>query len=119
MGTPMQLEAWNAKVTILQRVDTPNALGEPVPSWQPVAGLAGIWARRLPGPPRELIGNAQLQAPIDARYRIHWRASPAITAAMRLQHGADVYDIVGMPVDLGNERRMLELRCTAGVRDGR
>jgi len=108
---------FNAQVTILQRVDTNNARGEPVAAWVAVAGLSGIWAKRMPLRARELVAAGQLHAPVDERYQVRYRAG--ITGAMRLQHGAVVYDIVGEPVDVDNAHITLEINCTAGARDGR
>ena len=103
------------RITIQQPVDTPNALGEPVTSWQPLH--SNIWAQRRPLTAREQLAAGKTQTPVDAVFRIRYRAG--ITASMRVVHNGQPYEIVGQPIDIDSAHITLEIMATAGVRDGR
>lgn len=103
------------QISIEQRADTINALGEQVPAWS--ALHSGVWAQKQPVRGREYFAAGQMQVPADVRFRIRYRTG--ITAAMRVVDGGVPFDIVGEPIDVDGARITLELMCTSGVRDGR
>ena len=105
----------NRQISIEQRSDVPNTLGETIPTWSVLH--SALWAQKQPVRGREFFAAGQMQTPADVRFRIRYRAG--ITAAMRVVDNGEPFDIVGEPIDVDGARITLELMCTAGVRDGR
>lgn len=64
---------------------------------------------------REFVAAQAVQAGVTTRITIRWRAG--IKAAMRVVHGADVYNIKAVLPD-ATLRRHLTLMCEVGVNEG-
>jgi SPP1 family predicted phage head-tail adaptor len=64
---------------------------------------------------REFVAAQAVQAGVTTRITIRWRAG--ITAAMRVVHGADVYNIKAVLPD-PTLRQHLALMCEVGVNEG-
>jgi SPP1 family predicted phage head-tail adaptor len=62
---------------------------------------------------REFVAAQAVQAGITTRITVRWR--DGITAAMRVVHGADIYNIKAVLPD-ATLRRHLTLMCEVGVR---
>lgn len=103
-----------AQVTIEQEVTSDNTLGEPVQAW---VTFAVTLAQVQPLRGRELLAAAQIQTPLDVRFRIRHR--PGVTPLMRVVWQGDIYAIVGEPINVAGENLTLELMCVKGLRDGR
>lgn len=100
----------NRRVTIQHHVTGQNEIGQPVDSWENLAktGDGKVWAniRMLNG--REFLsGNAE-QAQATASIRIRYRED--VTAAMRVLHKDQVYEIVAVLPDEQN-REHVDLAC--------
>ena len=101
-------------VTLQQRAAGTGGRGQDNGAWQTVAD---VWARVEPMRGREYQAAAQLQAEMDTRITIRYRAD--VTELWRVLWRGVPYDIVSPPIDPGARAETLELMCTTGVRDGR
>lgn len=105
----------NKRVLLQKRVQGKTAGGAPIDTWQNVitTGDGTIWAgvRDLTGRQFVAAGGTQneVQTKIEIRYRL------GITAAMRVVHGVEVYNIEAV---LEQEGKSLLLMCSKGVNSG-
>lgn len=106
----MRAGALKHRITIQQSIAGQDGYGEPVKSWSDVAA---VWAdvRDMTG--REFLAAQAVQAGVTTKITIRYR--PGVTAAMRVLHGADVYNIQAV---LGTDRVSLLLMCERGVNHG-
>lgn len=101
------------QVTLQAPGVTQDALGARVESW---ADVATVWAQVTPLRSREWFAAAAAQSSVEMRVRIWWRDD--IVHGMRLLWRGKPFDIVGEPIDVQAQRRVLELMCASGVRSG-
>lgn len=95
----------NRKVSIRQRGSTQDALGQPIETWTEVLAT---WANI-----RQRTGAEMLRADRDVsivQTSIRIRRRTDVTAAMRVYHGATVYEIKAVLDDAENRERM-DLVC--------
>lgn len=98
----------------LERFDTSNdSNGDPVQEWDLVAE---VWAAIEPLSAREFVASQAMQSQVTARITIRWRDD--VVAAMRIVHGAKVYNIAGVLPDKESGREYLTLPVTEGVNAG-
>lgn len=109
----MNAGALNQRITIQQRADGVDQLGQAATTW---ADVATVWAAAAPLRGREFFAAGQMQTEVSLRFKIRWRAG--IESAMRVLWRGQAHDIVSV-IDVGGARVELELMCLAGVRDGR
>ena len=109
----MDAGKFDQRVTIQRRVTTQDEYGQEVVEW---ADLAHPWAQAAPQRGREYVAAGQAQAEVPVIFRIWWRAG--IDQTMRVLWRGQPHDITAV-IDPQGARRMLELVCVAGVRDGR
>lgn len=103
------------RVTIQQRLAgspqrTPT--GAPDTSWSDVAT---VWASIDTLRGRELIEAQAVQSRLEVRIRLRYRAG--LTAAMRIVHGTDIYNIEAV-IDREQQHVELELMCSRGSNNG-
>lgn len=118
MATNLQPSAgvMDQRIQLQQRAAGVSAeLGEPTGAWQNVG--APVWAQAEPLRGREFFASGQMQAAVDVRFRLRWRAD--VQATWRVLWRGEPYDIAGHPIDVGGQQQWLELMCTKGIRDGR
>jgi SPP1 family predicted phage head-tail adaptor len=103
------------RITIQTPATGQDAFGEPLSGWTNVVtdGDGKVCAAITDMTGREYLAAAATQNSVETKIYIRYR--PGITAAMRVLHGADVYNIAAV---LGQDRRQLLLMCTRGVNDG-
>lgn len=102
------------RVTIQHRSQTQNPnTGEITPGWEDVAT---VWASVEPLSAREFIAAQGQQSEVTARIKIRYREG--ITAAMRVLHRGNVYNIEGVLPDAKSGRHYLTLPVSEGVNDG-
>jgi len=105
----------NKRVLLQQLVKGKSTTGAPTEVWENVikTGDGKVWAgiRDLTGRQFVAAGGTQneVQTEIEIRYR------PGIVEAMRVLHGADVYDIKAV---LDQKGKALLLMCARGVNRG-
>lgn len=105
----------NKRVALQQLVKGKAAGGAPTEVWENVikAGDGKIWAgiRDLTGRQYMAAGGTQnsVQTEIEIRHRV------GVIPAMRVVHGADIYDIEAV---LDQQGRALKLMCSKGVNRG-
>ncbi len=96
------------------RIDTPgsvmNAYGELVPGW--VTFADNVRASVEPVSARERLAAGANAPAQDTRIVMRYRAG--VTEQMRVVYNGVEYAIHGV-IDVGEQRRMLELDCTKGV----
>lgn len=102
------------RITLQQRVDAVNTLGENAYTWSDVAT---VWASADPKRGREFFAAAQQQAEAPVAFRIRWRSG--VTERMRVLWNAQPFEIAAPPVDAYGMKESIDLYCVAGVRDGR
>lgn len=97
----------NQRVTVLHKVVVRDALGgEGASSWAPVFQA---WAEVEPMRMREYLAARAGQVDLTCRICLRYRAG--VTADMRVQHGAAVYEIVEI-VDPFAKHETLEILCS-------
>lgn len=97
------------KIDFLQRTNERDEYGDPKDEWVSVEGKTGIWASMDP-----LLGNeffTALTTENKVEVKFNMRYIPGITSEMRIQHGEDVYEIVGPPVNVKGLNRELLCYC--------
>lgn len=78
----------NSAITIQRRTSSEDELGQPVETW---ATFAWLWGEiRHPSGVQQIKAGAEVST-VRASIKVHKRDD--ITAAMRVVHGATVYDI--------------------------
>lgn len=93
------------RVTIQQLVTTYNEYNEPVATW---SDIATVWAFVEPLSGREYFAAEQIQARVNTRIVIRYRAG--IVPAMRVMWGAKVYNIRAV-IDTEGRHEELQLMC--------
>lgn len=105
----------NKRVLLQKRVSGKSPGGAPADTWQNVVstGDGKIWAdvRDLTG--RQFVAAGGTQNEVQTKIEIRYR--PGVTAAMRIVHGPEVYDIVAV---LNQDDKSLQLMCSKGVSSG-
>lgn len=107
----MQAGKLKHRITLQRPAAGQDAYGQPLTGWTDVAT---VWASITDMTGREYIAAAAVQASVQTRITIRYRAD--IVAAMRVLHGTDVYNIAAV-LEWG--RDALNLMCEKGVGDGR
>jgi SPP1 family predicted phage head-tail adaptor len=92
------------RITIKQRQSIRNSYGESTESWVDVVTL---WAAKEPLLGREYFAAEAAQSKVEVKFRT--RYTPGVESSMRIQHGADQYEILGPPVDVQGLKRELLL----------
>lgn len=101
----MQAGTLNRRVTIKQLVAGQDAIGQPTQAW---ATLATVWASIAHPSGLEAIKAEREVSVVRASIRIRRRTD--VTAAMRVHHGATVYEIKAVQPD-EERRESLFLAC--------
>ena len=96
----------NQRVVLERRIQSQDSSGEPINTWLPVGTF---WAAVEPLRGREFIAAAAVASEITARIRLRY-VPGGVTSAMRVVHGADVYDIQ-TAIHVKSGRRELQLMC--------
>lgn len=103
------------QITLQDKTEAANALGELVPTW---ANDVTVYAEATPVRTRDSFAAGKEQLPVDVVFRIRWRTG--ITAGThRVMWRSEPHEIHGEPVDVDGRRTTLEISCIKGVRDGR
>ncbi len=87
-----------SRVTIQQRTDTQNEIGELVPTW---STLSAVWADVIHNSGLETIKAGASASVVKASIRIRYRAD--VKPSMRVVKGSDVYNIEAVLPDHGRE----------------
>lgn len=87
-----------------------NDFGEPLTGW---IDVVPVWAAIADLSGRQYIAAQAAQNAVQTTITIRHRTG--ITAAMRVLHGADIYDIEAV---LDRDRVWLDLMCVKGVSNG-
>lgn len=101
----MQAGRLNRRVTIKQLVEGQDEIGQPIQTW---ADLATVWANIKHKSGAESIRADQDVSIVQASIRIRRRTD--VTAAMRVHHGATVYEIRAILPD-EDRREHVDLVC--------
>lgn len=101
---------FDQRITVQQPATGQDAYGAPNTGWVDVAAL---WAKVADVSGREYLAAAAVQAAVTTKITIRYRTG--ITAAMRVLHGADVYNIEAV---LKQDKRVCTLMCVRGVNNG-
>ena len=101
----MQAGRLNSRVTIKQLTDGQDEIGQPVQMW---TDLATVWANIKHKSGSETIKADQDVSIVQASIRIRRRTD--VTAAMRVHHGATVYEIRAILPD-EDRREHVDLVC--------
>jgi len=117
MTTSLPAGRFDQRITLQRRVAGSAGFGQRAETWENLPTQPTVWAAVSPGAGRDFAAADQLQATLDAKFTIRWRAD--VTADMRVLWRGQPFEIIGQPVDVDGGRALLELRCTQGVRDGR
>lgn len=102
------------RITLQTRAAGQDSLGAPVGEW---ADTFAVWAHAEPIRGREYFASGQMQAAVDVRFTIRYRAD--VVETMRVVWRGEPYEIASPPINRDGARDVLELMCVKGIRDGR
>jgi SPP1 family predicted phage head-tail adaptor len=100
----MQAGKLNRRITIQQQATTQDEYGQPVETW---TTFAEVWAEIRDMTGKEYFAAQATQNAVQTKITIRYRAG--IVPAMRVVHGADVYNIEAV---LGQDKISLLLMCS-------
>lgn len=106
----MQAGRINQRITLQAPMTGSDGYGEHPTGWTDVAI---VWAAIADVSGREFLAAAATQNAVQTKITIRYR--DGVVAAMRVLHGAVVYNIEAV---LGQDRRELLLMCSRGLNDG-
>ena len=115
--SPMNLADFNQRITFQALAASEDSLGQPSGAWVDVATDPTVWAKSAFISGRDLAAAGQLQATLDAKFIVRYRAD--VLPSWRVLWRGQPLDIVGEPADIDGAREWLSVACTKGVRDGR
>lgn len=102
----------NKRVALQEKVKGKTPSGAPTEVWEnvPTTGDGKVWAgkRELTG--RQYVAAGGTQNSVQTEWEIRWRAG--VIPAMRIVHGADIYDIEAV---LEQQDGSLKLMCSKGT----
>ena len=90
-----------------------DSLGQRSGAW---VDESTVWAAAWPLSSRELLAAGQIQSEVTVRFRIRYRAG--VLPSWRVLWRGVPHAIVGDPIDVQGRQVVLDLMCTAGIRDG-
>lgn len=97
---------YNKKVSFLHRVLDQDDYGEPVDAWKV---FKTVWASKEPILGKEFF--AALTTDNKVEVKINMRFTKGITSEMRIQHGTEIYEIIGPPIDVKSQHKELLCYC--------
>jgi SPP1 family predicted phage head-tail adaptor len=98
--------ALSERVTLQTMAGGVDAIGQPLPdNW---ADVCTVWAQVAPLAGREFLAAAAIATEVTARITMRYR--PGVTAAMRVVHGADLYNITAV-IHVKSARQEIQLMC--------
>lgn len=105
----------NKRIRLQQLVKGKTATGAPTETWGNVirTGDGSIWAGKRDLTGRQFVAAGGTQNAVQTEWEIRHR--PGIVSAMRIVHGADIYDIEAV---LDQQGKALLLMCAKGVNRG-
>lgn len=95
----------NQRIALQYRAAGVDAAGQPTGTW---TELAAVWANIALGSGLESVKADRETSVVRASIRIRWRTD--VTAAMRVLHGATVYEVMAVKPDL-QRREFVDLVC--------
>lgn len=104
------------QLTFQARAAGQDALGQANGAWSNVATDPTVWAKRSVGTARDVAAAGQLQALVDAKFFIRYRADVLPTWRIVAEDGN--YEILGLPTAVDGGREWLQILATRGLRDG-
>lgn len=97
------------KITFLEQDKGRDKYGEPVDTWVPVEGKTGIWASKEPLIGKELFNALTVDNKVEVKFNMRFVSD--IASDMRIQHGNEIYEIIGPPVNVKGLNRELLCYC--------
>lgn len=108
----MSIGSMRQRILFQQRSPGVDALGQPSTTWLTVCE---VWAEITALAGRELTVGRLERAESSTRLVVRYRSG--LSTAMRVQHGANFYDITEIS-DLDGRKRYLQIMCKAGLSNG-
>lgn len=102
------------RISIDDKVSVQDDTGDPVVSWVPWA--VNIAADIQPVTGSEALAANQIFSKATAKIKIRWRTG--ITVMMRVRHGSDIYNILGVVPDPKSGRDKTTLLVMKGANEG-
>lgn len=103
----------NIRITFLQRTTGRDEYGEPIDEWTQVKT---VWASKF-----DLMGTdfyAAQTSDTKVEVKFSCRYTKDVSKDMRIQCGDEIYDIVGVPIDVDNKHRELLIYARLVNADG-
>ena len=94
------------KITFLKLTKTKDKYGDIIDTW---SDFKTVWASKDPLLGNEFFSALTLENKVEIKFNMRYVAD--ITSAMRLQHGNDVFEIIGEPVNVKGLNRELLCYC--------
>jgi head-tail adaptor len=113
----MKAGALRHRITVEQLTETQDpSTGAVSQAWTTFA--ADVPAAWIPAGGRELAAAASVSASFVGKWRIRRGNSVGITAAMRVSHDGNYYNLTSAPIPDESMRDWTLLPCEAGIRNG-
>lgn len=105
---PLEAGRLDRRITIQSYTTSADSYGEPLKTW---ADFVTVWAQYLPLRGAERFAAKQVDATIEAKFRLRWRDD--LDTTMRITFESRTWDIAGI-VEIGR-REGLEIIAAAHV----
>lgn len=110
----MKAGAFRHRVTIEDRVSVQDGTGDQVPNWVPWA--SNVPAAIYPASAKEFTTQGVALSQVTGKIVIRWREG--VKATMRIRHGDDIYNILGVLSDDKSGRSHITMPVSRGTNVG-
>lgn len=98
--------SFNKKISFLQRYKGQDDYGEPIDEWRL---YKTVWASKEPILGKEFFSALTTENKVEVKFNM--RYTNGITSEMRIQHGNEIYEIIGPPIDVKSMHKELLCYC--------
>lgn len=96
------------RISFLKKVPGQDDYGDPTDIWEV---YKSAWAKKFDLRGTDFYAAQTSDTKIEVKFTC--RYTKGITKNMRVQHGTDIYDIIGVPIDVDNTHMQLLIYCKA------
>lgn len=97
---------FNKKVCFLQRDKGQDDYGDLIDEWKV---FKTVWASKEPILGNEFFTALTTESKVEVKFNM--RFTKGITSEMRIQHGSEIYEIIGPPIDVKSMNKELLCYC--------
>lgn len=94
------------KITFIERTEGQDDYGELIDIWK---SFKTTWASKEPILGKEFYASLTTDNKVEVKFNM--RYLKGVTSEMRIQHGSNIYEIIGPPVDVKSTHKELLCYC--------